>query len=131
MAVTVLDGPDDVRGAVGSHLGHSEWLDVTQARLDRFVEATGDLGYLALALSNLFLPEIVEVRGFSTGVNYGLDGARFLVPVVAGSRIRAGAELVAATEVGATLQTLIRITIDIEGSAEPACQIDSLSRWLP
>jgi acyl dehydratase len=134
MAVTVLDGPAEVRAAVGTHLGHSEWLEIADERLDRFADATGAEGvhpYLVLALSNLFLPQIVEVRGFSSGVNYGLEGARFGAPVAAGSRIRAGADLVAAADVGTAVQTLIRITIEVDGSDEPACVIDSLSRWLP
>lgn len=134
MAVTVLDGPAEVRAAVGSHLGHSDWLEITAARLDRFADATGATGecpFLVLALSNLFLPQIVEVRGFSSGINYGLDGAHFGTPVAAGSRIRAGAELVAASDVGTALQTLIRITVEVDGAAEPACVIESLSRWLP
>jgi len=51
------------------------------------------------------------------------------VPI--GSRLRGSAELVEVTEVGAGLQTLMRITIELEGSVEPACVIDSLSRWFP
>ncbi len=134
MAVTVLDGPAEVRAAVGTHLGHSDWLEITDERLHRFADATGATQahtYLVLALSNLFLPQIVEVRGFSSGINYGLEGARFGTPVDVASRIRAGAELVAATDVGTALQTLIRITVEVDGTAEPACVIDSLSRWLP
>ena len=150
-AATVLDGPDAVRAAVGSHLGHSDWLTVDQDRVDLFAQATGDHqwihvdperaaagpfggpiahGYLTLALSNLFLPQIVETRGFSAGVNYGVDKARFPAPVKVGQRIRGGAELVEVTDVKGGIQTLVRITIEIEGGTKPACVIDSLSRWL-
>ena len=149
-AQTVLNGLDEVRAAVGRHLGHSEWLEITQDRVDLFADATGDHqwihvdpqraaagpfggpiahGYLTLSLSNLFLPQIVEVRGVSMGVNYGTEKVRFPAPVLVGSRIRAGAELVEATEVAGGVQTLIRITIEIEGGSKPACVIDSLSRW--
>ncbi|QQS25596.1 MAG: MaoC family dehydratase [Actinomycetota bacterium] len=148
---TILDGPDAVRAAVGSHLGHSGWLQVDQDRVDLFAEATGDHqwihvdparaaagpfgatiahGYLTLALSNYFLPQIVEVRGFAMGVNYGVDKVRFPAPVRVGSRIRAGAELVEVAELANGLQTLIRITVEIEGGDKPACVIDSLSRWM-
>ena len=148
---TILDGPDAVRAAVGSHLGHSGWLQVDQDRVDLFAEATGDHqwihvdparaaagpfgatiahGYLTLALSNYFLPQIVEVRGFAMGVNYGVDKVRFPAPVRVGSRIRAGAELVEVAELTKGLQTLIRITVEIEGGDKPACVIDSLSRWM-
>jgi acyl dehydratase len=150
-AQTVIDGPDAVRAAVGTNLGHSEWLEIDQARVNLFADATGDHqwihvdpvraaegpfggpiahGYLTLSLSNLFLPQIVEFRGFSTGVNYGVDKVRFVAPVKVGDRVRGGAELVEVSEVAGGLQTLIRITIEIDGGTKPACVIDSLSRWL-
>jgi len=92
MAVTTLHGPNGVRSHLGHHLGYSEWMEIDQARVNLFAEATGDHqwihvdperaaqgpfgapiahGYLTLSISNLFLPEIVEVQGFSAGVNYG------------------------------------------------------------
>ena len=151
MASTVLDGPDDVRAHLGRHLGHSEWIEIDQDRVNLFADATGDHqwihvdperatkgpfgapiahGYLTLSISNLFLPQIVEVRGFSAGVNYGVDKVRCPSPVKVGARIRAGAELTAISEVNGGLQTTIVITIDIEGGTKPACVIESLSRWL-
>lgn len=147
----VIDGAEDLRSRLGTHLGFSDWLTIDQARIDEFAEATGDHqwihvdpvraaagpfgapiahGYLTLSLSNYFLPRIVEVRGFATGVNYGVDKVRFPSPVTVGSRMRAGAELVAIDEVKGGLQTTIRITVECEGSAKPACVIESLSRWL-
>ena len=151
-AATVLDGLDEVRAAVGRHLGWSEWLEITQDRVDLFADATGDHqwihvdperakaespfgwpiahGYLTLALSNLFLPQIVEVRGVSMGVNYGTGKIRFPAPVPVGSRVRGGAELVEVDEIAGGVQTLMRITIEVEGGAKPACVIDSLSRWM-
>ena len=132
MAATVLDGLDEVRAAVGRHLGYSAWLEISQERVDRFAEATGqmDLGYLTVSLSNLFLPQIVEVRGVAMGVNYGTGKVRFPAPVPVGSRVRGGAELAEVEEVAGGVQTLMRITIEVEGGTEPACVIDSLSRWM-
>ena len=132
MAQTVLDSLDEVRAAVGRHLGTSDWLEITPERLDRFAAATGDRdhGYLALALTNLFLPEIVEVRGASLGVNYGTASVRFRVPLLVGSRVRGTAELVACDEIADGVQTTIRITVEVEGTGHPACVVDSLSRWL-
>jgi len=128
----VLDGVTAVHAAAGTHLGHSAWLTVSAERTEAFGRAASpDLAYLALSLTNCFLPEIVEVRGFSSGVNYGTDAVRFGPPVAAGDRVRAGAELVEATDVKGALQTLIRITVEVDGRAEPACVVDSLSRWLP
>jgi hypothetical protein len=150
-AQTILDGPDAVRAAVGSHLGFSDWLLMEQERVNTFADATGDHqwihvdperatagpfgapiahGYLTMSLSNYFLPQIIETKGFSAGINYGVDKVRFPSPVKVGDRIRAGAELVDVTDVNGGLQTLVRITIEIEGSDRPACVIDSLSRWL-
>ena len=149
-AVTALDGANAVRDAVGTHLGYSDWIMVTQEQINLFAEATGDHqwihvdvaeatagpfgapiahGYLTLSLSNLFLPQIVEVRGASLGVNYGVDKVRFPAPVPVGSRLRGGAALVEATDVKDWLQTMIRITIEREGGTKPVCIIDSISRW--
>ena len=150
-AQTVLHGADEVRAAVGTHLGYSAWLDIDQRRVDLFAEATGDHqwihvdpqraatgpfggtiahGYLTLSLSNLFLPQIVEVQGFAMGVNYGTNKVRFPAPVRVGSRIRGGAEMTEVAEVKGGLQTTIVITIEVEGETKPACVIESISRWL-
>jgi acyl dehydratase len=132
MAQTVLDSLDEMRAAVGRHLGTSDWLEITRDRLDRFAVATGDRdhGYLALALTNLFLPEIVEVRGASLGVNYGAGSVRFGAGLLVGSRVRGRAELVACDEIPGGVQTTIRITVEVDGADHPACVVESLSRWL-
>ena len=149
-AQTTFNGVAELRNAVGRHLGYSEWIRIDQERVNLFAEATGDHqwihvdperaktgpfgapiahGYLTLSLSNYFLPQILDVQGISMGVNYGSDKVRFPAPVKVGDRIRAGAELVAATDVTGGVQTTVVITIEIEGSTKPACVIESLSRW--
>ena len=151
MAVTTFNGIDEVRAAVGTHLGYSDWLEIDQARIDLFADATGDHqwihvdperaadgpfgttiahGYLTVSLTNLFLPQIVEVRGVSMGVNYGVNKIRFPAPVPVGSRLRAGAELTAVDEVHGGVQTTMTITVEIEGGDRPACIVESISRWL-
>jgi acyl dehydratase len=151
MAPTVLDGLDAVLQAAGTHLGYSDWLEVTQERVDQFAEATGDHqwihtdperakdgpfggtiahGYLTVSLSNLFLPQIVEVRGISLGVNYGADKVRFPAPVPVGSRVRGGAELRSVQPIDGGVQVVTVITIEVEGGAKPACVIESISRYL-
>jgi acyl dehydratase len=153
MAATVFGSLDELRAAEpGTDLGTSDWIEVTQRHVDQFAEATGDHqwihvdvdrarrdspyggpiahGYLTLALSNLVLPQIVEVRGVSLGVNYGTGRVRFPAPVPVGSRVRGRAELVACDEVPGGVQTTIRITMEVEGGDKPACVVDSLSRWL-
>ena len=150
---TVFTSPDDLIGAVGDHLGHSEWVTVDQGRIDMFAEATGDHqwihvdpeaaaagpfgatiahGYLTLALTNLLLPQIVRVDGISMGINYGVNRVRFPQPVLVGSRLRASATLTSAEELagGVGVQTVITVTLEIEGQAKPACVVESVSRFL-
>ncbi len=150
---TVFAAPDDLLDAVGQHLGHSDWIPVDQVRIDLFAEATGDdqwihvdpeaaaagpfgatiaHGYLTLALTNHLLPQIVRVEGVSMGINYGVNRVRFPQPVLVGSRLRASATLTSADELpgGAGVQTVITVTVEIEGQAKPACVVESVSRFL-
>jgi acyl dehydratase len=149
---TVFTTLDELRGATGTHLGFTDWMEITQERVQQFADATGDHqwihvdveraraespfggpiahGYLTLALSNLFLPELLHVPGASAGVNYGANKVRFPAPVPVGSRIRGGAEVTAVEEIPGGVQTTITITIELEGSTKPACVVESLSRWL-
>jgi acyl dehydratase len=150
---TVIAHPRDLLGKEGTDLGVTDWLLVDQARIDLFADATGDHqwihvdpvrakdgpfgttiahGYLTLALVNIFLPQLIEVRRFSAGINIGADGLRFLSPVPAGSRIRGKGEIVKVEEVKAgAIQSTVRITVEIEGQAKPACIVDTISRYIP
>jgi len=148
---TVFASPDELPGAVGTHLGYGDWITVDQDRIDLFAEATGDHqwihvdaeraaagpfgatiahGYLTLALTSQMLPGLVRVDGISMGINYGTNKVRFPSPVVVGSRVRGGAELVQVDEVVGGYQAVIRITVEMEGSDRPACVVDSVSRFL-
>ncbi len=149
---TTFTSLDDLRSAAGTHLGWTDWIDITQDRVNLFADATGDHqwihvdveraqsespfggpiahGYLTLALSNLFLPQLIAVPVASAGVNYGTGKVRFPSPVPVGSRVRGGAEITAVDEIKGGLQTTITITIAVEGNDKPACVIESLSRWL-
>ncbi len=131
-AATVLDGVDAVLAATGWHLGASDWLELTGDRIALFESVVGGdaLEYLILSLSNHFLPQILEVRGVAMGVNYGVDSVRFPCQVGAGDRLRATAYMLDVRPVPGGAQTTIRITIEAEGRTEPACVIDSVSRWL-
>jgi acyl dehydratase len=150
---TVFTTPRDLLAAVGKPLGASDWLEIRQERIDGFADATGDHqwihvdperaksgpfgktiahGYLTLSLVNCFLPQIVEVRGISMGVNYGCEKVRFPAPVPVGSRVRGVGQLVAAEEVkGGAVQATVRVTVEIEGGAKPACVVDTISRFVP
>jgi acyl dehydratase len=152
VAAVVLQGADEVRAAVGRHLGYSDWLEITQERVNLFAEATGDHqwihvdverakrespfggpiahGYLSLSLSNLLVPTVVAVDGFSLAINYGVDRVRFPAPVPVGARLRAGVEVVDVSDVAGGIQTTMRITMEVEGSEKPGCVIESLARWI-
>jgi hypothetical protein len=132
VAVTVLDGIEAVMAAVGHDLGVSDWLELTAERLAMFdaVIGPGAQEFLVLSLSNHFLPQILEVSGVSVGINYGTDSVRFGSPVEVGGRLRASARLAAADPIPGGVQTTIHITVEADGRSEPACEIDSLSRWL-
>ena len=78
------------------------------------------------------LPQIIEVRGISMGVNVGADKLRFPAPVPVGSRVRGAGELLSAEETqDGGVQTKVRVTVEIEGSERPGCVIETLSRYYP
>jgi acyl dehydratase len=151
MAQTVINGLAELEASVGKALGTTDWLEITQERIQQFADATGDQqwihvdperaksgpfgapiahGYLTMALSNYFLPQIVDVRGISMGINYGVDKVRFPLPVKVGARVRGRAELVSVEPIKGGVQAKILIVIDIEGQEKPACVIESVSRYL-
>ena len=148
----VFATPAALMGAEGTQLGPTDWFAVDQGRVDRFAEVTGDdqwihvdverakagpfggtivHGYLTLSLVNMFLPQMIEVRGFSAGVNVGMDRTRFLAPVLVGSRLRARGEVVAAEEIKGAIQSTVRVTVEVEGGDKPALVIDTISRYYP
>ena len=149
---TVFATVDDLPAAVGQHLGHSDWMEITQERVNQFAEATGDHqwihidperaaaespygatiahGYLTLSLTNMFLPGLITVEQLSMGINYGVNKVRFPAPVPVGSKVRVGAELSAVDEIAGGVQAVITITVEVEGSPKPACVVESLTRYL-
>jgi acyl dehydratase len=148
---TVFNSVDDILAAIGKPLGESEWMTITQERINQFADATDDHqwihvdpvkakagpfgatiahGYLTLSLCSRFLPQIVEVRGMKMGVNYGCNKVRFPAPVRAGSRIRGRGEMIAAEKTpDGGVQAMIRVTVEVEGQAKPGCVADTISRY--
>ena len=136
-AKSVFESPDELIAAPGRDLGTTAWTPVEAADVKAFVSATGtpDLEgavppLFVLSVTNRFLPELLEVRGAASGVNYGTGRVRFPSPVRPGDRIRASARLVGADEVPGGVQSTVEITVEVEGSGEPACVVESLSRWM-
>ncbi|MFG1669405.1 MaoC family dehydratase [Streptomyces sp. Y7] len=149
MTLTV-NGLEELKKLAGSDLGTSEWIEVTQSRINTFADATGDHqwihvdpqkaaegpfgapiahGYLTLSLFIPMFTELLDVQGVSTKVNYGLNKVRFPSPVKAGSRIRLVGKLAEVEEVPGGVQITVDGTIEIEGAAKPAAVLTSLSRF--
>ena len=128
---TILDGEAALRAAVGQHLGYSDWLTISDTQLAQFATATGDpdATYLAVGLSNLFLPQIVSVEGFAMGINYGTEAVRLAVGVRAGDRLRGGVRLTDVTDVKGGVQSSMSIVVETD-AGDTVCSIESISRWL-
>ena len=148
----IYTSPRDLIGQEGTVLGPTEWLAIEQDRVNGFAEVTGDHqwihvdverakegpfggtiahGYLTMSLVNYFLPDLIEVRGFTHAINVGLDRVRFLSPVIVGSRIRARGEITAVEEIKGAVQSIVRVTVEIEGADKPALIADTISRYFP
>lgn len=148
----IYTNPRDLIGQEGAPLGPTGWLAIDQDRVNGFAAVTGDNqwihvdverakdgpfggtiahGYLTMSLVNFFLPDLIEVRGFTHAVNVGADRLRFLAPVKVGSRIRGRGEIVGVEEIKGAIQSVVRVTVEIEGSDKPACVVDTISRYFP
>lgn len=146
----VFESVESVLAANGKTLGTSDWVDITQQRVNQFADATDDHqwihvdperakdgpfgatiahGYLTLSLISRFLPELAELRNLKMGVNYGTDKVRFPNAVKVGARVRGHGEMVDAQEVKGGVQATIRVTVEIEGEDKPACVADAISRY--
>lgn len=146
----VFESVDSVLAANGQKLGVSEWVEITQERVNQFADATDDHqwihvdpvkaaegpfgatiahGYLTLSLVSRFLPQLAELRKLKMGVNYGTDKVRFPNAVKVGSRVRGHGEMIDAQEVKGGVQATIRVTVEIEGEDKPACVADAISRY--
>ncbi|HET9731148.1 MAG TPA: dehydratase [Acidimicrobiales bacterium] len=132
MTPTVFAEPDALLRAAPLDLGGTAWVEIGAGEVSSFEAGTGGAvsGYYALSLTNRFLPELLQVPGASSGINYGAETVRFGAPLRAGDRVRGAARLVAASEVGGGVQTAIEITVEVAGTDRPACVVRSLSRWL-
>ena len=149
MAPRTINGTAELRSLIGEHLGHSDYVEITQDRINQFAEATGDHqwihvdverakagpfggpiahGYLTLSLGPMLSPQIYRVDGFSMGVNYGADKIRFPAPVPVGSKVRPGAKLLDVTDVAGGIQMKLELSFEVEGADKPSCVAEVLFR---
>ena len=139
----------DLREAVGTELGVSDWIEIDQERIDRFAEATGDHqwihvdpvraaaspfgstiahGFLTLSLLPAIGDQLIQVEEVRMGVNYGVNKVRFPASVPVGSRVRGRVELVEVTDVAGGVQIVTKVTVEREGGDKPVCVAESVSR---
>ena len=138
---------------IGEEIAVSDWLEVTQARINQFADATGDHqwihvdpvrgaaelpsgstiahGFLTLSLLSTLIRESIQFTRLRMAINYGLNRVRFVSPVPSGSRIRALITLQSVDAVSDGFQVTWQVTIEREGSDKPACVADWIVRYYP
>jgi len=146
----IVHGLDELKARTGKHLGYSDWLEVTQDRINMFADATDDHqwihvdveraksgpfggpiahGYLTLSLLIPLWTGLLEVRDIAMGVNYGLNKVRFPAPLPAGAKIRLGATLAAVTDVPGGVEVLADAVIESDAAAKPVCVAQVVYRY--
>ena len=148
---TVIQGIAGLKELVGTHLGYSDYLEITQERVNTFADATGDHqwihvdperakaespfggpiahGYLTLSLGPVLAPQIMRVEGVKMGVNYGAGKVRFPSPVPVGAKLRLGAELTAVEDIPGGAQVYMTFTFEVEGAPKPSCVSEIIFRY--
>ena len=150
MAPRIISGIDELKSLIGEHLGYSEWMEITQERVNLFAEATGDHqwihvdverakaespfggpiahGYLTLSLGPVLMPQVVRTEGFKMAVNYGCNRVRFMSPVPVGAKLRLGVKLVNVEDIAGGVQQTYEMTYECEGAAKPSCVAEVVFR---
>jgi acyl dehydratase len=147
---TVAHGLDGLRKLAGADLGASDWLTVTQDRVNKFADATDDHqwihvdterartgpfgatiahGYLTLGLVIPLWTQILQMEGVAVAVNYGLNRVRLPAPVPVGSQVRLHARVSAVKDVADAVQLTVDFTVEIQGGDKPALVAEALYRY--
>ena len=148
---TTVHGLDELAALAGTTLGPTEWHEVTQDQVNTFADATGDHqwihtdpvraadgpflgttahGYLTLSLVIPLWSDLLDLRGISTRVNYGLDRVRFPAPVPVGGKVRLTAAVAAVDRLTEdSAQTAVDFTVELEGGGKPAVVARALYRY--
>jgi acyl dehydratase len=149
--MTLITSLDELRGFAGSEIALTEWLEITQDRINEFADATGDHqwihtdpersarespygatiahGFLTLSLLPQFLKDAIQLSDLRMAVNYGLNRVRFPAAVRAGSRIRARMVLRSIRDAGGATDVTYAITVEIENGEKPCCVAEWLARY--
>ena len=151
MAITQIESIARLRDHVGQEVAVSDWLEVSQERINQFAEGTDDRqwihtdperaarespfkgtiahGFLTLSLLSALGQRAMSVDGVRMGLNYGLDRVRFVSPVPAGSRIRGRFTLSAIADISGGVQATWNVTVEREGGDKPSCIAEWLVRY--
>lgn len=152
MSKRVINGVEELKTLIGQEVAASDWLEVTQSRINDFADATEDHqwihidverartdspfhstiahGFLTLSMLPHLAAQAFKVEGdFKMGINYGLNRLRFVSPVPAGSRVRAKFTLQQVEDVAGGVQLTWSVTVEIEGGAKPALVAEWLVRY--
>jgi acyl dehydratase len=152
MPALAVETPQALKGFVGKEIGVSDWLVVTQERINRFAESSEDRqwihvdrerakrespygstiahGFLTLSLISHFLKQAIRVRGRARlTVNYGLNRVRFPAPVREGSKIRGRFTLLSFKEAADAYEAIFACSVECEGSDKPCCVAEWIVRY--
>jgi acyl dehydratase len=146
----IVETLDDLTPLVGTELGVSDWLEITQERIDTFADATDDHqwihvdparakdgpfgttiahGYLTLSLIIPLWTQLLDVRDVRNKLNYGLNKVRFPSPVPVGSKVRVRGSLASVEEVSGGVQLTLDAVVECDGSEKPACVAQPVFRF--
>ena len=150
MAPRIINGIDELKGLVGEHIGYSDYMEISQERVNLFADATGDLqwihidveratkespfggpiahGFLTLSLAPVLLPKVMISTGFKLGVNYGCNKVRFMSPVPVGANLRLGVKVLSVDDIAGGIQTTYELTFETEGATKPSCVAECIFR---
>jgi acyl dehydratase len=140
----------ELKELVGDDVAVSDWVEITQQRVQQFADATGDHqwihldversqrespygttiahGFLTLSLLPVLMQSALRMSDVRMSVNYGLNRVRFTAPVPVGSRLRAQMKLLAVEDISGGAQVTWLVTIEREGSDKPVCVAESVTR---
>ena len=150
MAPRIINGIDELKALVGEHIGYSDYMEISQERVNLFADATGDRqwihidverakkespfggpiahGYLTLSLAPVLLPKVMISTGFKLAVNYGCNKVRYMSPVPVGANLRLGVKVLSVDDIAGGIQSTYELTFETEGAAKPSCVAECIFR---
>lgn len=145
----LINGLQELKNYIGQELGASDWLVITQERINAFAQATSDQqwihtdteralaelpegktiahGFLTLSLAPIFKEQIYKLEGVRMAINYGLNKVRFTAPVLVENKLRMRIKLLQVKDVADGCIVITLCTFEVEGQAQPVCLAETVS----